>query len=243
MSCWGLGFMATRPEVNGWSETRPTDIPLTLMLGVSEYAMRLLIHELSLFDKMETDALNYIYKLHHPTEWTGFFAVVSRRSSVSEQLLLMPRVVFSRHQTRFPLVKGCCHSDSLTGWEERSLSLDVVNVSWLSEWGNVTAETYDLVHYMPRLTFPGTWNSTSAEFLLWSKFFWLKHILLGFFGSEGEAPHQPDFHNVIILVDLCISNKICSSVCLLVWEMQINWMCNRLKFFFFSPCTCKHKML
>lgn len=41
----------------------------------------------------------------------------------------------------------------------------------------------------------------------------------GFFGCEGNAPHQPDFHNVIILVDLCIRHKICSSVCVLVWEM------------------------
>lgn len=145
MSWGGLWFTATRPEVNRWRETRPTDIPLTLMLIVSEYAMRLLIHKVSLFDKMETDDLNYIYKLHHPTEWTGFSSLVSRRSP-----LLMPRVVFfiSRHQTRFPLVKSRCHSDSLTGWDERSLSLDVVNVSWLSEWGNVTAETYDLVHYI-----------------------------------------------------------------------------------------------
>lgn len=106
MSCGGLRFMATRPEVNRWRETRPADIQLTLVLSVSKYAMRLLIHKLSLFDKMETDDLNYIYKLHHPTGWTGFFAVVSRRGSVSKQLLLVPRVVFSRHQTRFPLSRA-----------------------------------------------------------------------------------------------------------------------------------------
>lgn len=143
----------------------------------------------------------------------------------------MPRVFF-KTSNPISLVKSCCHSDSLTGWEERSLSLDVVNISWLSEWGNVTAETYDSLHYIPRPTFPGTWNSTSAEFLFCqgAHFSWLKHILLGSFGCEGEAPHQPDFHNVIILVDLCIRHKICSSVCVLVWEMQINWMCNRINF-------------
>lgn len=188
MSCGGLRFMATRPEVNRWRERCPADIPLTLVLSVSKYAMKLLIHKLSLFDKMETDDPNYIYKLHHPTGWTGSFAVVSRRGSVSKQLLLVPRVVFSRHQTRFPLSRAVVIATHWLAVGERSLSLDVVNASWLSEWGNVTAETYDLVHYIPRLTFPGTWNSTWAEnsFLLWSTFFWLKHILLWFFGSEGE---------------------------------------------------------
>lgn len=29
----------------------------------------------------------------------------------------------------------------------------------------------------------------------------------GLLGSEGEAPHQPDFHNVIILVDLCTRHE------------------------------------
>ena len=53
------------------------------MLIVSEYAMRLLIHKLSLFDEVETDDLNYMYKLHHPTEWTGFFSVVSRKGAQS----------------------------------------------------------------------------------------------------------------------------------------------------------------
>lgn len=106
MSCEGLRFTATRPEVNRWRETRPTDNPLTRMLIVSEYATRLLIHKLSLFYKMATDDLNYIYKLHHPTEWTAFFRVISRRGSVSKQPLLMPRVVFSRHQTRFPLSRA-----------------------------------------------------------------------------------------------------------------------------------------
>lgn len=81
-------------------------VPLTLVLSVSKYAMRLVIHKLSLFDKMETDDLNYIYKLHHPTGWTGFFAVVSSRGSVSKQLPLVPRVVFLRHQTRFPLSRA-----------------------------------------------------------------------------------------------------------------------------------------
>lgn len=42
-------------------------------------------------------------------------------------------------------------------------------------------------------------------------------------GCEGEAPHQPDFHNVIISVDLCIRDKICSVVCIPVREKQMNW--------------------
>lgn len=180
MSCGGLRFMATRPEVNRWRERCPADIPLTLVLSVSKYAMRLLIHKLSLFDKMETDDPNYIYKLHHPTGWTGFFAVVSRRGSVSKQLLLVPRVVFSRHQTRFPLSRAVVIATHWLAVGERSLSLDVVNVSWLSEWGNVTAETYDLVHYIPRLTFPGTWNSTWAEFF----FFIVEQIFL----TEAHPP-------------------------------------------------------
>lgn len=54
------------------------------------------------------------------------------------------------------------------------------------------------------------------EFFFSSSYFVREQIFLteahppGFFGSEGEAPHQPDFHNVIILVDLCIRHKICS---------------------------------
>lgn len=164
MSCGGRGFMATRPEVNRWRETRPTDIPLTLRLIVSEYAMSLLIHKLSLFDKMETDDLNSIYKLHHPTEWTGFFTVVPRRGSVSKQPPFDARSCFFK-TSNLKNIKSCCHSDSLTGWGERSLWLDAVYISWLSEWGTVTAETYDLVRYILRPTFPGTWNSTSAEFL------------------------------------------------------------------------------
>lgn len=136
MSCGGLGFMATRPEVNRWRETCPTDIPLTLMLIVSEYAMRLLFHKLSLFDKMETDDLNYIYKLHHLTEWTDFSPVVSRRSSVSAQPLFMPSLFFfffSRHQTRFPLSRAVVIA---THWlAERSARSDWM---WLTshDWVN-----------------------------------------------------------------------------------------------------------
>lgn len=163
MSCEGLGFMATRSEVNRWREPRPTEIPLTLMLFVSEYATRLLIHKLSLNDKVETADLNHIYRLHHPKERTCFLA---GRGSVSKQPPFDAESCFFRTSNPIPLVKSCCHSDSLTGWEGRSLSLDVVNVSWLNEWGNVTAETFDLVHYTPQPTFPGTWNSAPAESLL-----------------------------------------------------------------------------
>lgn len=179
MSCWGLRFVATRPEVNRWSETRPTDIPLTLMLGVSEYAMRLLIHKLSLSDKVETDDLNYIYKLHHPTEWTGSFAVVSRRSSVRKQLLLMSRVVFSRHQTRFPLSKAVVIA---THWlAERSARSHWM---WLTSHDWVNEAIWQQRLMIGFIIFCG-WHFLAPEiahqlsFLLWSKFFWLKHILLG----------------------------------------------------------------
>lgn len=107
--------------------------------------------------------------------------------------------VFFKTSNLIFLAKSRCHSDSLTGWEERWL--DVVNISWLSEWGNVTAETYDSLHYIPPSTFPGTWNSILAELFL------VCHGAYPDWSSEGEAPHQPDFHNVIILVDLCIRHK------------------------------------
>lgn len=149
------------------------------------------------------------YELHHPTRVDGLlFAVVSRRGSVGKQfssdaescfvfflylflILFFFFFLFSRHQTQFLLSRAVVIATHwLAEGSARSLSLDVVNVSWLSEWGNVTAETYDAVHYIPRPTFPGTWNSTSAEFFMAEQIFLTGAHPPGLVGSEGEAPHQ-----------------------------------------------------
>lgn len=145
------------------------------------------IHELLFSDTIKTDDLNCISHLHQ------------------SQRLPMPRINFFSFFFPFPLshdikpdpppplVKSCCHSDSLTGWEERWLSLDVVNVSWPSEWGN--AGTYDSVHYSRRSTFPGTWRRKHISqgfcchcwWWWWSKCSWLEHILqLGSLAERGE---------------------------------------------------------
>lgn len=74
MRCGGLG--GSRPPVQRLTdegETRPADIPLTLTLIVSEYATRLLVHQLPLVYKVGTDDLIYIYEPRHPADWTGFF--------------------------------------------------------------------------------------------------------------------------------------------------------------------------
>lgn len=153
----------------------------------------------------------------------------------------------SRCQTQLPpppaLVKSCCHGDSLTGWEERWFSLVVVNVSWPSEWGNVTAGTYDSVHYSRRSTFPGTWRRKHISrgfccrcrrrrccwwWCWWSKCSRLEHILqLGSLAAQGEKHLiKQIFIMWLFLLIYASDTRRASRFCVLVRGTPSNWICS-----------------
>lgn len=101
MSCGGFRFTATHPEVDRWRETHPTDTPLTLMVIVSEYAMRLLIHKLLLVDKWEQ-------MIWAPFKVSIILQTSFQSSPGGAQSVNRPPFdcFFSGHQTRFFLSRA-----------------------------------------------------------------------------------------------------------------------------------------
>lgn len=169
---------------------------------------------------METDDLNYIYNLHHPTEWTGFFTAAGGAQSV-DRPLLKSRVVFSRHQITFSLSRAVVIA---THWlSERSVCshwMWLTSHDWVNEamWQQRLVIWFIIFRDRHFLT-PEIAHQLSFYFVREQIFLTDAHSP-GFFGCEGEVPHQPDIHNMIILVDLCIRRKICS----LAWK----WKCKSI---------------
>lgn len=166
MSCGGPRFMATRPEVNRWrgNSSHWHHISLTLTLIAFEYAMRPLIHKLSLTKWKQ------MIHLQAPSSYR-----VDRLlySCFKEGLLMFLRVVFLRHQTRFTLSRAV---GIATHWlaERRARShwMWLTSHDWVNEamWQWRLMIRFIILHDRH---FLAPWNSTSVECSDWSTFSWV----------------------------------------------------------------------
>lgn len=242
MACGGLGFGATCSEVNRWRGTCPTDI-------ASHW------HRGSLSLNMRRDCLFII----SPLLWQKRERWCEAPSSFKvDGLSLQPspggaqsasgsfwcrEFVFSRHQTpRFPVSRAVVIATHWLAERERSLSLDVVNISWLSDWGDATAETCDfgllysacdISRHLGR-AHQLSFYVIGEQFLSPSR----KH--------RGSFVREKHLINLIFytLVDLCMKTQEKTLLGLFIslgntnlLDLQLSKLCLDLFFCLFTTCT------